>query len=87
MFSVSGVGGGRGVSLHFHLDTHDIVSKTDYGETLKRLERLLKRADSPHIKTHPTMTTIIKMAAVSLLTMIIANLPVLTTTRPTRHKP
>ena len=32
MFSVSGVGGGAGASLDFHLDTHDIVSKTDYGK-------------------------------------------------------
>ena len=47
MFSVSGVGG----SLDFHLDTHDIMSKTDYGKQTEAQEESKHNSSKSSIST------------------------------------
>ena len=48
MFSVSGVGGG---SLDFHVDTHHMMSKTDYGKQTEAREESKHNSSKSSIST------------------------------------
>lgn len=48
MHSVSGVGGG---SLDFHVDTHDMMSKTDYGKQTEAREESKHNSSKSSIST------------------------------------